>query len=247
MATWLAAGWRFTKDRTKEQWLGIVALATALSYALLYFGYFQFYAVFGLHPAEVGLDKLHLLQQSLLGPLILPIFLILHAEENPIALLPLILIFFLVVDAFVYCRSRRLDRKATIRELCATALLGVVVGWVVLLASGYYDLVTTSQSMGVEVRKHGMLFPSLVYQGKGLMVPFLDAQAVAVDVTFTSKDAYQPKLSSGCVIYLGSSDGIAILYDFTTKEVARVNVKDVDLVTHPYYRYLPKDCMLRSG
>jgi hypothetical protein len=75
MAMWFKAFWRFVKGRTKEQWLGVVAVATVLSYSLLYFAYFQFYSAFGLHPSDVGHDRLRLLQESLLGPLVLPIFL----------------------------------------------------------------------------------------------------------------------------------------------------------------------------
>ena len=249
---WFTAFWRFVKGRTKEQWLGVVAVATVLSYSLLYFAYFQFYSAFGLHPSDVGHDRLRLLQESLLGPLVLPIFLLLRGPSWIFEAVILTLVL-LLLAIFAVCMSRDMKAADTLKEVGSTLLFGIFLWWAILTSYGYFSLVTMSRQLGEEVAGGGRLLSSWVYYGTrhirsdSVVVPFLDVQALEARVTFTSKDASRPRLTNGCVIYLGSSDGTAVLYNFKTQEVVRVNTADVDLKTYinsgyPYYGLLPKRC-----
>ena len=252
VSAWLSAIWKRVKGRTKEQWLGIVAVATTLSYAFLYFGYFQFYAAFGLHPAEVGFDRLHLLQESLLGPLVLPIILVFHIPMRVWLTISAVLALLLTWVFIHYKMRRKFMIGDAARELLATVILAVLAGWAALTIYGYSNLVTMSRSLGGQVRTHGKLIDSWVYYApRSIIIPFLDVQAVPADVTFTSNDAPQPILTAGCVLYLGASGGIVVLYDLKTEEVVRVNATDVDLNTHPNVAhfnggYLPPSCMTES-
>ena len=94
----------------KELTALIVAAVAFVNYSALYYVYFQFYVSFGLRPSDVGLyHGPRMLQESLLGVLLLPYTL---AARHPDRLLAIVLGALLV--RLLYWRFIQSNRRASI-------------------------------------------------------------------------------------------------------------------------------------
>ncbi|MBK8076104.1 MAG: hypothetical protein IPK24_11180 [Kineosporiaceae bacterium] len=145
----------------------LVVFVPAISYSLLYVAYFQFYSFFGLRPADVGLDRTRLLQESLLGPFVFPLgVLVVHWQPA------LLLLVALAVMSAIGGVGNGLG-SAALREAPAGAALGLIVIWAASAVYGYGYLVVESNRLGREVFEQGRVLPSLVLSdpSSGLYMP----------------------------------------------------------------------------
>lgn len=157
----------------------LVVFVPAISYSLLYVAYFQFYSFFGLRPADVGLDRTRLLQESLLGPFVFPLgVLVVHWQPA------LLLLVALAVMSAIGGVGNGLG-SAALREAPAGAALGLIVIWAASAVYGYGYLVVESNRLGREVFEQGRVLPSLVLSdpSSGLYMPLIDVQALPARVT----------------------------------------------------------------
>lgn len=157
----------------------LVVFVPAISYSLLYVAYFQFYSFFGLRPADVGLDRTRLLQESLLGPFVFPLgVLVVHWQPA------LLLLVALAVMSAIGGVGNGLG-SAALREAPAGAALGLIVIWAASAVYGYGYLVVESNRLGREVFEQGRVLPSLVLSdpSSGLYMPLIDVQALSARVT----------------------------------------------------------------
>jgi hypothetical protein len=227
---------------SKEQWALIVAVATVLSYAALYFAYFQFYVSFGLRPADVGLTRLRLLEESLIALLFLPFALILKHW-----ILALVIVTVVAILTILWGRFR----KRPWRDSVAALLMIFAITLVPLTLYGYFQLVGDARDRGDAVRRNGEIVVTWVNRRYSIYLPYLDVQAIPVDVVEPT-NLIGPTLISGCILYLGQSDDQAVLYDVRRRTVIRFSVSDVVLVTHPALKNypgqsLPKRCLAEEG
>ena len=144
------------RNRSREQWLAAVAILTAVSYSALYVAYFQFYVSLGLRPADVGLTKLRLLQESLIALLLLPI-------TRTVFMHPQFLLIALPVTAVATVLTGR--RRGFTRAVLAERLAGALLSVTLLVGSalgvyGYVRMVYDASMLGDAVASDGYLTPS---------------------------------------------------------------------------------------
>lgn len=237
MASVVAGLWKRAAELSKEQWAIILAAIVALNYAAIYLIYFRFYAAFGLRPSDVGLSRLRLLQESILGPLLLPVTIVDRNQLRVGVFLGLVIVARVVWWATAEHHAKP-NFEAAAKELGATVGVAIVALALVLLTHSYLELNREAIALGKSVRGNGKIVVSWVNIQNNR--PVLDVQAAPVDVTIKD-DAPAPALTDGCVLYLGQTDEQAVLFDVRRELVARVAVGDVSVVTHANSRNYPDE------
>ncbi|MFN8079309.1 MAG: hypothetical protein U0Q19_07075 [Kineosporiaceae bacterium] len=181
MAKLLGELWRNIRIRavSKELIAVLVVTIPAISYSLLYIAYFQFYSFFGLRPADVGLDRTRLLQESLLGPFVFPLGeMAVHLRQVLLALAAL------AVMSAIGGVGNGLRGASAVREAAAGAALGLAMIWLASTAYGYGFVLVEANRLGNEVFERGRVLPSLVLHdpSTGLNMPLIDIQALPARV-----------------------------------------------------------------
>jgi hypothetical protein len=229
---------------SKEQWALVVVAVPAVSYSLLYFAYFQFYVSLGLRPSDVGLTRLRMLQESLIGLVLVPAGLIVTHALLLLAALICTAVIWIVVWRFLH------EDDVPWHDVLAT-LLVVAVGLVALLGIvGYGRLVHDLRSISRDVTRDGRIIVSSVSHRGDLYWPYLDVQALPVDLA--GPGAADLTVTRGCTLYLGQAEGQAVLLDVRTETIVRAPVADLIIVTHPAvknypYEHLPPECASNEG
>lgn len=245
MVEGLARTWRRLGQLNRDQLAGLVALLGLLAYAMLYFAYFQFYVSFGLRPSDVGLTRIRLLEESLIGLVLVPFVTVFNRWHLLVVIIALAL---LVRLAF----SKIGDGAVPgVRELTATAVVVFMASLLIFVASGYVDLVVRSRELGNEARRDGRVVIADVGRRGGLYLPYLDVQAVPVDVAIPDSPLH-PRLTRGCTFYLGQSDSQAVIVDVRRETVVRLPLDDLQITLHPAVRNyrderLPSRCASNEG
>jgi hypothetical protein len=248
VAAFVARTWRFVRGRSKEQIAAGVGALGLLSYAALYFAYFQFYVSFGLRPSEVGLSRVRLVEESIIGLVLVPYAL----ARAYVGQLCAAIVGVVVVRAAVRAvRRRSVVGLRALREHAATALVTAVVLLVVAGGVGYVRLVRDARSLGNEVRREGRIVVSWVNRRTDIYLPYLDLQAIPVDVVGPEPTAGEA-VTDGCALYLGRADGLFVLFDVRRDVVVRLPADGLELTTHPNLRpytdeRLPARCLSDDG
>lgn len=240
MAELLGRIWAGIRGLSREQAVGLVAATGVTAYALLYLAYFQFYAPFGLRPSDVGLSRTRLVEESLLGLVLVPYG---EVRAHPWAL---VLVVGAVVVGRVVWEVSRTRKAPPHRELAATAVVAVLVFVLSATVGGYVGLVVEARALGDDVRQDGRIVVSWVNRRTVVYLPYLDVQAIPVEVV-GGDAATRPALTPGCTVYLGRADGTAVLLDVPRREVVRLPLDGVTLVFRPALRdhedeRLPRHC-----
>jgi len=227
--------------------LGIVVF---LNYLALYVVYYQFYVGFGLRPADVGLSKVRLLQESIAGALLFPATA--ASRHHVYVFTGFCLVLAAAVISWLVCampRPHQWMSRVVFRELLACVFLALLASFIVLLADGYRYAGVQANQLGKEVRKDGKIVIAWVWPGGNSDLPLLDVQAIPADVVAT-KGSELPELTNGCVLYLGQANAQAILYDVRRQKVALISTADATIAVRPNSednnKYpnsaLPKNC-----
>ena len=219
-------GW--LRKRTKEQVVAAAALASLSAYALLYVAYFQFYTPFGLAPGDVGLTRVRLLEESLIGLLLVPVS---GLQEKWIGMTEIVVAVVVVrVLLTLQPKFRPETRKKWLAELASTALIGFIALSGYLAVSGYVQLVHDARGLGNDVRRSGLIIDDWVYRRPNLYYPYLEIHAIPVDVEGAPLDL---TITSGCTLYLGQSETQIVVFDVRRETVIRLPVGKVNLTLHP--------------
>ena len=236
------AGW--LRHRTKEQVFAVAALASLSAYALLYFAYFQFYTSFGLHPGDVGLTRVRLLEEALIGLLLVPVS---HLQESWIGITQILVI--AVVVRLLLMVGTEFHPGAWLAEVAATVLVGLVIISAWLGGHSYVQLVHEARNLGYDVRRSGQIIVDWVHFRPNLYYPYLEIRAIPVDVQGAPADL---TMTTGCTLYLGQSDKEIAVFDVRRETVIRLPADKVNITLHPALKNydderLPVRCQDDSG
>jgi hypothetical protein len=219
----------------KEGWALIVSVAVALSYAVIYLIYFQFYVSFGLRPSDVGLSRTRLLEESIIGIVLTPV----RVLRSEWVLVVTVAIAAIIVRTLITLRrtssdENRFGGRTSSRELRSTFVAAFVIMICVLTVTGTIGLARDLRRLGNDVRKDGHIVVATV-RSRGpadIYSPVFDVQAIPVDVS-PKKDADMPQMTARCLFYLGESSGEAIIFDVRRELVVRLPTSDYVFTTHP--------------
>lgn len=227
----------------RDQVVVMLAVLSVVSYAFQYLIYVQFYSSFGLRPRDVGLDRLRLAEESVIGLITSP-----YAIARVYAWLIAVVVVVAVVLWSIFLL--RTGRPLRWPELASTAVVAALACLLVVVAYTYGDLLQDARRLGNEVRSDGRIIVSWMYEVDDYRLPSLDIVAIPADVR-RSDSATEP-VTPGCTLFLGQSLDQAILHDVRRDAVVRVPVDGLDLTTHPALRHydderLPEGCTSDEG
>jgi len=237
----LALGW--LHNRTKEQVLAMAAFVSLFAYALLYVVYFQFYTSFGLSPSDVGLTRVRLLEESLIGFLLVP-FSWIQENWHWVAF-----VLAVTVGVRLLLCLTKIWIGNWFTESLATGVVVFVLICATAFAKGYLQSLHDARTLGSDVRKEGFIVTDWVHHRPDSYYPYLQLRAIPVDVHGAPPDVI---LTSGCTLYLGASDKHVVMFDVRRQTVVRLRVDSVDMTLHPaLHNYvderLPVRCLDDTG
>lgn len=223
---------------SKELWALLLTTLIAANYAALYYAYYQFYVSFGLRPADVGLTRLRLLQESLIGVFLSPLTLI---ERFAVPIMFIAAGALAVRATYWLLRERRtkpLSARRSVLEAAATIFVAFVAVLVWLVIFAYIDLARYARDLGNSVRRDGHIVVSTVTRGLPTYRPVADFLAIPADL-ITKEDAPSAPVTAGCILYLGQTETHVVVFDVRKRLIVRSPVGEVVVVTHPALKEYP--------
>jgi hypothetical protein len=215
---------------------GLTIMGVAL-YGVFRLAYLFFYLPLRTTPEEVGYGYSRILAESVIGAL----------ELVTLVFLPLLLIGLAIHAGLAGRRNRRGDHDRSDadgseslvpqRALRRIGLRAFVVAVLVIVVS----LPVLAWWQG-RLAQRGQTVRNVYFIGIPYL-PVLAVQAIPADVVWINPDSERQfsLASRQCLMYLGSGDGKAILYDVRTRESIRVPAGDVSIALR-YTFFVPDEC-----
>jgi hypothetical protein len=235
------------------QWLGWSTLVAALAHGLLHLGYSRFYEPLGVSPEEAGVEKSDVLSHALVGPAVLfgVVVVYLFGLLLLVALCAALYAgpvrrgrHLITVLRLAPKRRRSEEDERLLRhsraELASARRAFVAaavrpVKWVVLVtvvvAAGFvsYAVYEDSSEAGRRARAGLTVHAPEIPLGF-VSLPLLDVRAVPVTIHGTgdvhARFEERTHVDTDCLLYVGTADRSALLFDPTTTSVVRVPVAD---------------------
>lgn len=240
-----------TADQNRPRWVRIgtgllsapmLGVLAGLLYALLLSAYDAYYQEFGLEPDDVGVSYLEVLSRSPV-PLLYMLAICIYGLAVAAIIALIISLPVKLLERAVGERHRQVIRSAFTRlrliAILGFALFAGAVTFAVSIrgAAGFAGLEATSFGEtvhGVEVQTGLPFLPRMTV---------LEVKAIPAEIMLSRRERIPALGHSSCLLYLGTANGVHVLYDTNEDHALRIPLSGAAVVTDDsYWAELPDRC-----